>query len=102
MIAKHDMERELYEARLKAQRDLRSMQIDFRAEGVELGLREGRQQGRREGRQEGIETGRFLGEIHSYQKLLAEPLSPDQELREKSPEELRRMAEELAQRVKGQ
>lgn len=95
MITKRDLERERYEARLKAQRDLRSMQIDFRAEGVAEGLERGEAQGLRQG----IEKGELVGRILSCQELLAERPAPVRDLQEKSTEELKKMAEELKRRL---
>jgi predicted transposase/invertase (TIGR01784 family) len=64
MLTQNDLERERYQARLKAERDRFSYLKDAREEGLE----EGRKQG---------ET---LGRIHAYQRLLKLPLTPAAEL----------------------
>jgi predicted transposase/invertase (TIGR01784 family) len=81
MISQTDLERERYESRLKAQRDVRWALAEARdtglQEGRQEGLEEGRQEGLEEGRQEGLEEGRQKGRtelqierIQSLQGLL--------------------------------
>lgn len=82
MISQTDPERELYEARLKVQRDAASHQRAAReaglAEGRALGLAEGRAEGRR-------------ADIRSLQESLGRNVTPLEELQSLSWEELERV-----------
>jgi predicted transposase/invertase (TIGR01784 family) len=68
MLTQDEQERERYESRLKAQRDLYSITDAARDEGREQGL------------EQGIQQGEVLGRIHSCQRLLKLPLTPREEL----------------------
>ncbi len=80
MIAKSPQEREIYEARLKFERDqtwrIKAAKDEGRAEGRD----EGRAEGRDEGRAEGIERGEYSGQIRLLQRLLGIPESTLSEL----------------------
>ena len=52
-------------------------------------------EGRQEGRQEGIEKGEYIGVIRTCQSILKELESSEADLRSKSIEELRTMADDL-------
>ena len=88
MITQSEVEKQRYESRLKAQRDLKTMQIDFRAEG------------HAEGRAEGMAEGEVVGRIRAYQELLGETPFTDQELRDRTVEQLTQQAQELAGRLR--
>ena len=64
-----------------------------REEGREKGRQEGQQEGRQEGRQEGFEKGKLAVRIQSYQELLGEPLSTDEELAKLDVPRLRDLAQ---------
>ncbi len=75
MIAKSPKERELYEARLKLQRDERA-----RLKAAE---------------DQGLAKGETTGQVKLLQRLLGLPVSPSEELAGKPYEELRHMLSEL-------
>jgi flagellar biosynthesis/type III secretory pathway protein FliH len=115
MLSQNDLERERYEARLKAQFDaislIKALESD-RAEGearaLKKGLEEGRAKGLEEGRTQGLEEGHkegleeglksgLVGRIHLSQRLLRQDLTPEGELMGKSSAELAQLAEQLEQ-----
>jgi len=67
--------REVYEARIKQQRDNRALQRRFRDEALEEGRREGRREGQKKGRQEGRQEG-----IHDVAKKLIEMHLPVEDI----------------------
>jgi predicted transposase/invertase (TIGR01784 family) len=119
MIAQSPKEREMYEARLKFERDQawrinaaknegraegRAEGIDEgiakgRAEGIDEGVAKGRaegiDEGIAEGRAEGIERGELSGRIRVLQGLLGLPESPLSELAELKLEQLSSLAAQL-------
>ena len=82
MIAQSPREREMYEARLKFERDqtwrMKAAKDEGRAEGIEEGIAEGIAKGRAEG----IERGDYSGQIRVLQRLLGLPESQLAELAE--------------------
>src|SRR5262249_10472809 len=114
MIAQTDEERQLYEARRKAQMD-----YDWGLEGaLAKGLTQGRAEGLVEGRTEGLVKGRAarlaeglvkgraeaerIGVIRTVrfcETLLGRPQTSNEKLASLSHEDLTRMAEELQQQV---
>jgi predicted transposase/invertase (TIGR01784 family) len=82
MLTQNDRERELYEARLKMQRDIRSSQ------------REEREQGRQEGREEGWRLG-LAEQIQFCQRLLQRPLTAREDLVALSSAELEQQVTNL-------
>ena len=80
MITQSEVEKQRYESRLKAQRDLKAMQIDFRAEGRA--------------------EGEVIGRIRAYQELLGETPSTDQELLGRTVDQLTQQARDLAGRLR--
>jgi predicted transposase/invertase (TIGR01784 family) len=102
MIAKTPRERELYEARLKLQRDehgrLQAAEDQGRAEGRVEGRVEGRAEGRAEGRVEGLQVGERAGSIRVLERLMQLPISEDLETR--SLEELASLERELERKFR--
>jgi predicted transposase/invertase (TIGR01784 family) len=78
VMSQTDTERERYEARLKAIRDMNS-----RLAGE-----------RQEGRKEGREEGKLIGQIRICQLLLKQPQTPEEALEKLSLEDLTRLADE--------
>jgi predicted transposase YdaD len=62
----------------------------------EWGLSSARDEGRQEGRREG----KLTGNIQLLQQLLGEPISEDQELLDRTPEELENQLALLQQRLR--
>ena len=91
MIAQSPQEREMYEARLKFERDqnwrIKAARDEGRAEGIEEGVAKGIEQG--------IERGEVSGRIRVLQNLLGLPESPLSELAELDVAELSRQATQL-------
>ena len=86
-----DVERERYEARLKALRDMSASLAGEREEG----RKEGHKEGHKEGLAEGIDVGELMGRIHLCQKLLKQAQTPKEELEKWSVDDLARLAAEL-------
>lgn len=80
-MAQSELERERYEARLKAQRD----QISF-LEAAET---------------RGEARGELFGRIHLCQRLLRQPLTPRDLLLAMSADECQRLAEQLEKQLAG-
>jgi predicted transposase/invertase (TIGR01784 family) len=97
VISQNDIERAIYEDRLKKLRDdemiLHEAQY-ARTEGREEGRKEGRKEGREEGRKEGL-----IAQIQFCQKLYGEPVASDEELRSQTLEQLEALASQWQQRV---
>jgi predicted transposase/invertase (TIGR01784 family) len=89
MISQTPRERELYEARLKLERDEAARLLGAREEGRQ----EGRQEGRREGRQEGKRLGKLIGVVQTLQQLLGMEVSTSEDLEVRSEEDLSKMVE---------
>jgi predicted transposase/invertase (TIGR01784 family) len=83
MLTKNDIERELYEARRKAQLDQVSSLKDARLDG--------REEGRILGRGEGVQIGR----IRTLEQVLSLPVTPEEQLAELTLDESTSMAERL-------
>lgn len=79
MLKQTDQERELYEARRKAQLDYNTGLKVSRIEGME----------------EGFARGEKIGAIHAYERLLNRPVTPATQLAERSLEELTQFADRL-------
>lgn len=84
MIAKTPDQRDLYEARLKMQRD--------EAARIEYAKTEGRTEGRSEGE--------LIGQIRTLESLLGIPVSTDQEIAANSQDQLRARAAELQTKLR--
>ena len=91
MIARTPRERQLYEARLKMERDAAAKLEYAKAEGLEEGLEKGREEGREEGRLQG----EFAGRIRLLQQLLGLPESAANELVEMNIAQLSDLASRL-------
>jgi predicted transposase/invertase (TIGR01784 family) len=87
MIAKSPRERELYEARLKMQRDEQSR--------IDAATDQARAEGQAQGRVEGLSAGRLIGRIQVLQDLLGLPESSDKELASQSLDQLAAIEREL-------
>jgi flagellar biosynthesis/type III secretory pathway protein FliH len=85
MISQTPRERELYEARLKLERDEAARLLGAREEG--------REEGRQEGRQEGQRLGKLIGVIQTLQQLSGIEVSPSAELETQSEEDLSQLVE---------
>ena len=100
MIARSPKERELYEARLKMQRDeqsrLNAAKDQGHAEGLEQGLERGLEQGLEQGRKQG----RLLGRIQLLESLLGLAESSPDDLASKSVSELSAMESDLQQQLR--
>ena len=87
MIAQSPCEREMYEARLKFERDqawrIRSAKDEGRAEGIEEGIAKG------------FERGEYSGLIRLLQRLLGLPESPSSELATLEFEQLSNLATQM-------
>ena len=84
MISHTPQERELYEARLKLERDEATRL---------LGARE-------EGREEGERIGKLIGVVQTLQQLLGIEVSPSDKLRAQSEENLSLLVETLQSRLR--
>jgi len=89
MMTKSQLERDLYESRLKAIRDDVARQEGAFERGIE--------QGRTEGRTEG----EMVGRIHALEALLDRPLTPAEELLSMPRPELNRLTERLQREIRG-
>jgi hypothetical protein len=89
-LAQTDAERERYEARRKAQLDYNT--------GLKVARMEGREEGRQEGRSQGRAEGE-IGRIHLCERLLQRPLTPTEQLVNRSLEELTQLADDLQAQV---
>ena len=89
MLAQVDIQKEIYEGRIKARRDERMRWNDA--------LTEGHAEGRAEGRAEGI----LMGRIEVAQKLLHREGKPRAELEALTLEALESLAEELERELLG-
>ena len=90
MLTQDDLERERYEARLKAQRDHNSL--------VRYAL-EAQEKGRQEGRQEGEKIG-IIANIHFCEGLVNRQETPTEQLSGLPLEELTRLSQELQEQVR--
>ena len=88
MIARSPQERDLYEARLKMQRDEEARLRYAKNQGIELGREKGRREGRSEGREEGIQRGNLAGRIQLLQELLGESVTEMEVLKNQEVVEL--------------
>ncbi len=83
-------ERQMYDSREKAVRDLESGLLDARDEGLEKGLEKGREEGREEGE---------IKLIRTLQEIVGDPIVDESELKTRSLEQLRLLAADLRNRV---
>ncbi|GIW97373.1 MAG: hypothetical protein KatS3mg111_0706 [Pirellulaceae bacterium] len=108
IIAAQTEDRQMYEQREKAIRDLKwalaGAREEGRAEGREEGRAEGREEGRAEGREEGervgLKKGELAGKIRLLQELLGEVPTQLEDLRETPIERLESMQERLQRRLR--
>ena len=95
MVTPEDLERERYEARLKARRDITSALL----EAFEKGFKEGYGPGYKEVLEEGLKEGRWteplVNKIRLYQRLLRRDEAPEVQLQALPRDELRRLTHQL-------
>jgi len=108
MLARVDIQKEIYEGRIKARRDERMRLVDAqeegRAEGHAKGHAKGHAEGRAEGLEEGLEKGRaegLIGRIEFSQKLLRREVTTREALEEMPLEELEELAVQLERELLG-
>jgi len=107
-IAERTEDRQMYEQRLKAERDYRWAIESARREGLEKGREEGVQIGLEKGREEGVqiglekgrEQGALIGKIQLLEQLLGQAPTPTERLAERSLEELQSLLAELQERLR--
>lgn len=87
MLTQFDMQKEIYEGRIKARRDERSRLYDAREDGLKQGL------------QQGMAKGSLIGRIEFAQKLLRGDITPRVELEAMSMEVLDGLAAQLEQEL---
>ena len=92
MISHTPQERELYEARLKLERDEAARLLGAREEGLA--------EGRAKGREEGERIGKLIGVVQTLQQLLGIEVSPSDKLRAQSEEDLSLLVETLQSRLR--
>jgi predicted transposase/invertase (TIGR01784 family) len=89
MMTQNEIERERYQARLKAERDRRAILIEaeeIRAEAEAV-------------RAEGLIKGEIIGRIHAYQNLLKLPRTLSQELSRQTADDLQKIVSALEQKL---
>ncbi len=91
MISRTPEQRQIYDARMKALRDYKSV-----LEGAKI---QARQEGLQEGRQEGRQEGQRIGQIQLLQQLLNDPVSDESELAGIPLEILNDMVQQLQVRL---
>ncbi|MBI3920220.1 MAG: hypothetical protein HY318_02285 [Armatimonadetes bacterium] len=91
MLNQTDMQREIYQGRIKARRDERMRMY----EATEQGLQEGLQQGL----QQGLTKGALIGGIEVLHKLLGHTPLPRCDLESMDLRDLQQMQEQLMQRL---
>jgi flagellar biosynthesis/type III secretory pathway protein FliH len=119
MLTRVDIQKEIYEGRLKARRDERMWRIDALAEGRAEGLEQGRAEGLAQGLEkglaqglekglaqglekglaQGLEKGLLLGRIEFAQKLLRREGTPRADLEAMPLEALEALAAQLEQEL---
>jgi len=92
--------KDIYEAREKARLDEIWRITAAERRGMAKGREEGRQEGREEGREEGRQEGKLAGRVQTYQEMLMESVSSDEELQLLTAEELSSMLLELQRRLR--
>jgi predicted transposase/invertase (TIGR01784 family) len=97
MLTQTEIERERYEARLKAQLDQDSFEVYWKRR-LEQGLKEGLQKGRDEGRK----VGEQIGAIHAFERVLRRAETPEEQLRTQSLDALTQLAADLEKQAIGQ
>jgi predicted transposase/invertase (TIGR01784 family) len=103
MLGQTDLQREIYEGRLKARRDERMRWYEATEQGLQRGLEQGLQrgleQGRQEGLQQGLTKGALIGGIEVLRKLLGHPPLPRRDLESMDLSDLQRLEEELTRQL---
>ena len=92
VISQTPRERELYEARVKLERDEAARLLGAREEGREEGLEKGRLEGKR--------IGKLIGVIQMLQQLLAIEVSPSEDLAVQPERDLAMLVETLQSRLR--
>jgi predicted transposase/invertase (TIGR01784 family) len=91
MLSRVDIQKEIYEGRIKARRDEHMRLVDA--------LEEGRAKGQAEGRAEGRAEGVLIGRIELAQKLMRREVTPRAALEAMTLEELEAIAGQLEQEL---
>lgn len=94
MMSQSELERERYEARLKWQRDVSTALAEARREGEVKGRAEGEARGRAEGEAKGRTEG-LVQQAQLCQRLLGQPMTPTEALRQLPLSELEQRVREL-------
>jgi flagellar biosynthesis/type III secretory pathway protein FliH len=97
MLTRVDIQKEIYEGRIKARRDERMRWIDALAEGRAEGLVEGLEKGQAQG----LERGVLIGRIEFAQRLLRREGTPRADLEAMPREALEALAAQLEQEAAG-
>ena len=97
MLTRVDIQKEIYEGRIKARRDERMRWIDALAEGRAEGLVEGLEKGQAQG----LERGVLIGRIEFAQKLLRREGTPRADLEAMPLAALESLAEQLERELSG-
>ena len=100
MISQNPEQRQLYEARLKFQRDEAARLEGAINEGIEKGIEKGITQGRVEGRVEGLKVGQLLGQITILHDLLGISQTNTEELSIFSEAQLVELIDQLKQKLR--
>jgi predicted transposase/invertase (TIGR01784 family) len=90
MFTKDEQEREIYELRLKYQRDQSSLLYDAEERGIKKGEERGEERGIKKGEVKGL-----MGQIHLCQRLLKQPLTASEELTALPMEQLTALLDQL-------
>ncbi len=100
MIARTPKERDLYEARLKLQRDEEARLRYAKNQGLTEGIELGREEGLEKGREQGREQGKLAGSVQTLQELLGEEISADKELLGMNFDSLATLIQQLQQKLR--
>ena len=87
-MSQSEIERERYESRLMAKRDMEQFEYDA-THALEKGIKQGMK--------EGMARGGLHGEIRGIQRAFGQPVTPDEELEKLSLDDLKLLVERLSQ-----
>jgi predicted transposase/invertase (TIGR01784 family) len=100
MIARNPEERQLYEDRLKAERDEWARTAQAKLDGLEEGMEKGLEKGMEEGMKKGLRRGQIIGKIELLCELLNQPYAGQYPLTEQTAEQLASLEAELQRRLR--
>jgi hypothetical protein len=101
MLARVDIQKEIYEGRIKARRDEQMRLTDTLAEGRAKGMAEGRAEGLAQGLEKGRLEGILIGRIEFAQKLMRREETPRAALEAMPLEALEALAVQLERELLG-